>query len=371
MSPSTDLTKTLLSILFMGLLAVISLWVLLPFLPAMIWAGMIVIATWSTMLKLQGKFNNKRWPAVLTMAVLMSALVIIPLAAALFSLINNRQAIIAGLQDLANTQLPPAPEWIGNLPLGGPRLAAKWNELAAAAPPELIERARPYIRHAFDWLVGSVGSITLLVVHCILTIVVASIYYSNGEKIAQSCRTFTRRLAGLRGEEALNLAAQSVKAVAMGIVGTALIQTALGGLGAWLAGVPKPGLLTAVILIFCVIQLGPLLPLLGAVAWLFSQDHNIAGFILLGWAVAVGLMDGFVRPVLIKRGADLPAVVITVGVLGGMISFGIVGLFIGPVILAVTLRLLSAWVTEEPEPTVFKRVIDKPADSASPPEISH
>ncbi len=371
MAPTTDLTKTLLSVLFMGLLAAISLWVLLPFLPAMIWAAMIVIATWSTLLKLQGKFNNKRFPAVLTMALLMTAIVIIPLTAALFSLITNRHVIVSGLQDLANTQLPPAPAWVENLPLGGARLAARWNELAATAPQDLIERARPYIHQAFEWIVGSVGSITMLVVHCILTIIVASIFYSNGEKIAQSCRTFTRRLAGIRGEEALTLAAQSVKAVAMGIIGTALIQTALGGLGAWLAGVPKAGLLTAVILIFCVIQLGPLLPLLGAVAWLYSQDHNTAGTILLGWAVAVGLMDGFVRPILIKRGADLPAVMITVGVLGGMISFGIVGLFIGPVILAVTLRLLSAWVTEDPEPTVFKRVIDKPAEPTPPPEISH
>ncbi|AHZ84190.1 Putative transport protein YdiK [Bdellovibrio bacteriovorus] len=371
MAPTTDLTKTLLSVLFMGLLAAISLWVLLPFLPAMIWAAMIVIATWSTLLKLQHRFNNKRFPAVLTMALLMTALVIIPLTAALFSLISNRHVIVSGLQDLANTQLPPAPAWLEDAPLLGPRIAARWNELAATAPQDLIERAKPYIHQAFEWIVASVGSITMLVVHCILTIIIASIFYSNGEKIAQACRTLTRRLAGTRGEEALQLAAQSVRAVAMGIVGTALIQTALGGLGAGLAGVPHAGLLTAVILIFCVVQLGPLLPLLGAVAWLYTQEQNTAGTILLGWAVAVGLMDGFVRPLLIKRGADLPAVLITVGVLGGMISFGIVGLFIGPVVLAVTLRLLSAWMTDNSEPTVFKRAIEKAPAPTLPPEINH
>jgi predicted PurR-regulated permease PerM len=134
--------------------------------------------------------------------------------------------------------------------------------------------------------------------------------------------------------------------VALGVIVTALIQTALAGIGLLVTGVPFVAVLTAIIFILCIAQLGPLLVLLGAVAWLFYTGHNAAGSVLLVWSLVVGTMDNFLRPILIKRGADLPLMLIFGGVIGGLLSFGLVGIFVGPVVLAVTYTLVDAWVAE-------------------------
>lgn len=148
----------------------------------------------------------------------------------------------------------------------------------------------------------------------------------------------------------MRLAGLSIRAVALGIVVTAVVQSALGGLGLWIAGVPAAGIVTALMLMLCLAQLGPFLPLLGGVVWLFQNEMKLAAVMLLVWAVLVTMLDNLLRPMLIKRGVNLSMLLILAGVLGGMFAFGIVGLFIGPVILAVTSTLLKAWVDEVPPP---------------------
>ncbi len=146
------------------------------------------------------------------------------------------------------------------------------------------------------------------------------------------------------------LAGQAIRAVALGVVVTALAQTVLAGLGLAVAGIPFAGLLTGVILLFCIAQIGPLPVLVPAVIWLFWSDQTGWGTALLIWTVGVGTMDNVLRPFLIRRGADLPMLLIFSGVIGGLIAFGIVGLFVGPVVLAVTYTLLKDWVGERDAP---------------------
>jgi predicted PurR-regulated permease PerM len=128
---------------------------------------------------------------------------------------------------------------------------------------------------------------------------------------------------------------------------TALAQSALGGVGLLVAGVPAVGLLTALMFMLCIAQIGPVLVLVPVVVWLYWSDQNLWGTVLLVWTILVGAMDNFVRPVLIRRGADLPLLLIFAGVIGGLIAFGVIGLFIGPVVLAVTYTLLGDWVSRE------------------------
>src|SRR5262249_52371285 len=155
-----------------------------------------------------------------------------------------------------------------------------------------------------------------------------------------------RRLAGDRGEEAVVLAGQAIRAVALGVVVTALAQAAAAGVGLAVVGIPYAAVLTAIILILCIAQLGPLLVLAPAVGWLYWSSDMVWGTVLLVWTLLVGTMDNVLRPMLIRRGADLPLLLIVVGVIGGLISFGIIGLFVGPVILAVTYRLLESWIAD-------------------------
>lgn len=158
---------------------------------------------------------------------------------------------------------------------------------------------------------------------------------------------FARRIGQERGEQAVRLAGQAVRGVALGVIVTALVQSVLAGLGLWISGVPRPGLLLALIFVLGVTQLGPLPVLVPATIWLYWSGSIAWGSALLVWTLLVSPLDNILRPILIRRGVDLPLLLIIAGVIGGLIAFGVVGLFVGPVILAVTYTLLQSWVRDD------------------------
>ncbi len=164
---------------------------------------------------------------------------------------------------------------------------------------------------------------------------------------AAMVQRFARRLAGDRGDGVIRLAAMAIRGVALGVVVTALIQSVLGGIGLAIAGIPFATLLTAVMFMLAIAQLGPLLVLAPAVGWLYWQGDSGPATVLLVWTIVVGSLDNFLRPFLIKKGADLPLLLIFAGVIGGLIAFGLVGIFVGPVVLAITYTLLEAWIADE------------------------
>jgi predicted PurR-regulated permease PerM len=174
--------------------------------------------------------------------------------------------------------------------------------------------------------------------------IVSIILYGKGESFREGILTFARRLAGRQGEEAAVLAAKAVRAVMLGVIVTALIQTAIGGIGLFIAGVPAAGILTAVMLILCLAQIGPGLVLIPAIIWLYWSGRPALGTVLLVLSIIAGTIDNFLRPILIRKGIDLPFLLIFTGVIGGLIAFGVIGLFIGPAILAVAHALLASWV---------------------------
>jgi len=180
----------------------------------------------------------------------------------------------------------------------------------------------------------------MMIVQFLLTVIIAAILYSNGETAAAGVRSFARRLAGQRGEEAAVLAARAIRGVALCVVVTAIMQATLSGIGLAVTGVPAAALLTGMTFMLCLAQIGPIPVLIPAVIWLFWKDGALWGSILLVFAVLAVALDSFVRPVLIRKGADLPLILIFAGVIGGLIAFGIIGLFIGPAVLAVTFTLL-------------------------------
>jgi predicted PurR-regulated permease PerM len=159
-------------------------------------------------------------------------------------------------------------------------------------------------------------------------------------------RAFGRRLAGVRGEEVVTLGGQAIRGVALGVVVTALAQSILGGIGLAITGVPFAPVLTALMFILCIAQIGPVLVLAPAVGWMYWTGDTGWATVLLVWTVVVGTMDNVLRPYLIKKGADLPLLLIFAGVIGGLLSFGLLGIFVGPLVLAVTYKLLEAWVSE-------------------------
>jgi predicted PurR-regulated permease PerM len=181
-----------------------------------------------------------------------------------------------------------------------------------------------------------------------LTVVVAAIMYAGGEHAALAMVRFGRRLAGEHGENSVRLAGQAIRGVALGVVVTAVVQSVLGGIGLAIAGVPFASVLTAVMFMLCIAQVGPVLVLVPAVIWMYWSGESGWGTFLLVWTIVVGTLDNFLRPFLIKKGADLPLLLIFAGVIGGLIAFGLVGIFVGPVLLAVAYTLLEVWMREQP-----------------------
>ena len=245
------------------------------------------------------------------------------------------------------TQIPlTLPGWVTGIPFLGPKLAVAWESIVAG-PEGLWARLAPYAGNLFNWFLSQAGSVGMIVVQFLLTVIIAAILYANGETAATGVIRFARRLGGERGEEVTVLAAKTVRAVAIGVVGTALIQSLLGGIGLAVTGVPAAAVLTAVMFILCIAQLGPALVLIPAVIWLYYTGQTAWGTVLLVFAILALTLDNVLRPILIRKGAELPLFLIFAGVIGGLVTFGIAGLFIGPVVLAITYKLLAAWVEDE------------------------
>ena len=339
-----DLTRTVLAVLFIGGLLGFSLWILRPFLASLIWAVMIVAASWPLMRAAQSVLWGRRWLAVTAMTLALLLLLIVPFSAAIVTIVANVDTIGEWAKTLNEFTLPPAPAWLGDLPVVGDRATQLWQELTVGGAETLMAKVVPYTGVLLKWFVAQVGSLGVVFVDLLLTVVFAAILYAHGERAADWMRRFVRRVGGESGDTALQLSAQAIRGVALGVVVTALVQALLGGLGLALAGVPFVAILTATMFMLSVAQIGALPVLIPAVVWLFWHNDVVWGSVLVVVTVVVSLLDNILRPVLIRQGARLPLLLVFTGVIGGLIAFGLIGIFVGPTVLAVAYTLLGAWI---------------------------
>jgi len=223
-------------------------------------------------------------------------------------------------------------------------MRSNWQQFASLSREEMAARLSPYLGGIIRWVAAQVGSLGLLLAQILLTVIVSAVFYSTGESAAAMALRFGSRLAGERGENSVRLAAQAIRGIALGVVLTALIHAALAGLGLVVVGMPFAVLLTAVMFISAIVQIGVGPIMLCAVVWLYWTGQTTSATVLLVWSILVAPVDNILRPILIRRGADLPLLLIFAGVIGGLISFGIVGIFVGPVVLAVAYTLFLAWI---------------------------
>jgi predicted PurR-regulated permease PerM len=341
---SQFLFQRVLQLLFVGLLAGASYSILQPFLLAMLWATIIVVATWPLLLRVQSVLWNKRWLAVAVMLPASMLCLIVPLTLAVLMIVQNSDEIANGAKPLVSMATAPPPPWVEQIPLVGSRIAEEWHKVAAGGAEDLSEDVLPLVRQVLAWFVGQAGSLGMMIVQFSLALVIAAILYMKGERAAQSANRFARRLGGVGGESMVHLAIQAIRGVALGVIGTAFIQAVFAGIGLGIAGVSYAAVLTAIMVVLGIAQVGGMPVLVPAVIWLYWTGHPGMGTFLLIWTVVTAMMDNVVRPVLIKKGVDLPILLITAGVIGGLIAFGAIGLFVGPVVLAVSYTLLVAWI---------------------------
>lgn len=344
-----ELLSAALRLAAIGLLLAGVLVVLRPFLPAILWSVIIVVATWPLLLWLERRLHGRRVLAVTIMSAGLFAIVVAPISLLLGTLVARlpefRELVIGWL----GGPLPPPPDWLAKLPYGD-HLVAEWQSALARSADDWSRWFAPWAGRAALWLSTHLGTLGGFTLEFLVTLFLVVVLYAHGEPLAVQALRIARRVGGPRGEESALLAASAVRAIAAGVVLTALVEALLCGLGLWIVGAPAVPLLTAAIFLLCVIQVGPMPVLVPAVIWLAATGHGVLALLLAIWAVAISVGEGVARPLLIRRGAQLPFLLILAGVFGGLLAFGIAGLFVGPILLAVVLRLLERWVADSDAP---------------------
>lgn len=352
MTQRPDLARITLAVLFIGGLLMASFWLMRPFLPAILWATALVVATWPLLLSVQRYAGGRRWVAVLVLTLAILLIIILPFWLAVSTVVTKIDVIGKFLETVLSLRVPPPPDWLASIPIVGQGIAQAWGKLTSAGVQDLASRLVPYSGALTQWIASAAGSLGGMFLQLLLTTGIAAVMYAKGETAAAAILLFGRRLAGKRGETAVYLAGRAIKSVALGVVVTALAQSIIGGLALWMVGLPFAGLLTALMFVLCLIQLGPGLVMVPVVVWMYYTGDTLWATILLPIALVAMTIDQFIRPILIRKGADLPLLLIIAGVIGGLIAFGVLGIFIGPTVLAVAYTLLNAWMDEAREPAL-------------------
>ena len=348
------------------LLLVGSFIVLRPFFSALLWAIVLSFSIWPVHRRLALSLRGRRTLSALLITLVFAAALVVPLVVTVANLADDARALTAAGRAWLQSG-PASPAWLGKVPLIGPPAGRYWNGLAdelralthdtddaddaedaptTTAPADrskLRQTIRTALAWARSWLVAFGLAIGAGVTQIALSLLLMFFILKDGEALAQRLSIIAQRLSAERGTQLLELAGGTVRGVVYGILGTALAQGLMAGVGFLIAGVPGATLLGLLTFLLSVVPMGPPLVWIPAALWLFNQGRTGWGIFMLIWGVAVSSIDNVVKPLIISRGSNMPFVLILFGVLGGALTFGLIGVFIGPTLLAVTYRLIDEW----------------------------
>ena len=331
-----------------GLLAVLvglCFQIVRPFLYLVAWGMIIAVATHPAYGHLEARLGERRGLAATLFTLLMLALLIAPILMLTGTLVEGAQGLASALK--AGTLIvPPPPERVGSWPLVGAPIARLWS-LASVNLQAALHELEPEIRPLGLRALSAAADTGLGIVQFVAAIVVAGVLHAHASGSGQVAYAVATRLAGERGAQFTELAQTTVRGVARGILGVALIQSLLAGLGFLAVGLPAAGLLAFLCFLLAVVQIGPTLILIPTVVYVFyTSTHTLPWVLFLVWSVFVALIDNVLKPLLLGRGAKVPILIIFVGAIGGFLDSGIIGLFVGSVVLALGYALLVAWLEE-------------------------
>jgi predicted PurR-regulated permease PerM len=334
--------RSILVLLVVGLLVGV-LAIVKPFTTAILFGAALATAAWPIRQALIQR-GLRRGPAATLLLLFSLVIVVLPMLVFAPHLADQ---LVRGIQRVQSYfgATPEQPAWIRGVPLMGRRLAAAWDRVVEAQG-NLRTLAEPYTADVEQMVIGVARALADSIVQVILSLAVATMFWVNGEVLVAMLHDALRRLGGPIAEGALDVAAGAIRGVAYGVVGTAAIQAVLLAIGLAVAGVPGAAMLGFVALLLAISQIGaPLLVLIwgGAAWWLFGQDHQAWGAFMIVWGVFVSTVDNFIKPWLIGFGVEMPMSLTILGVFGGFIAFGFLGMFIGPILIAIMFTLLQAW----------------------------
>ncbi len=322
--------------------------VLQPFMPALLFAAVVCSATWPLYVRLRSALGDRPALAALVMSMLLIVLVIGPTVLLALSLADNVSAAAESVKALLRGGPIAPPAWLRRLPLTGDLLADYWIRIGASGD-SLLTQAQGLLEPLRNFLLGAGRTAGEGLLQMALASFIGFFFYRDGEILLRALRQALRRVAGALGEPLLDTIASSLKGVVHGIFGTALAQALVALAGFLIAGVPAPFILAVATFFLSILPIGPPLVWGGATVWLFYEGQSGWGVFMGLWGLlAISSIDNLVKPYLISRSSKLPLLLTVLGVLGGVIAFGFIGLFIGPPVLAIGLAVLRLWIAQRP-----------------------
>ena len=329
----------------LGVLLVLVLFcftIIKPFVLIVAWGMIVAIALHPAFLKLNTLLGERRKTAATLITVLLIGVLVVPAMMLTESLLDGAQSL-AAVGTSGELQVPPPSQSVAQWPLIGPQVFAYW-ERAATNLPELLEDFTPQIASAGTWILQKITGTGLGLLQFIISFIIAGILLSSSTKGSRAAHTLASRLAGDRGPEFASLTSSTINNVALGIVGVSIIQTALLSVGFIVIDLPGAGLAAFFVLILCIVQVGPGLVAIPVVIYAFSAMDTLPASLFTIWTIAMTLIDSVLKPIVFGRGATVPTLVVFLGAIGGMLAYGLIGLFVGAVVLSLGYKLYEAWL---------------------------
>jgi predicted PurR-regulated permease PerM len=345
---STQRSDRIVAITIAILLTAGCIVVLYPFVSALLWAVILCFVTWPTFLWGVRLLGGRRTLAATLMALLVAALLVAPFVAVGLSLADNVSHLTAVISRGLEHGPPEPPVWLADIPLVGHRLHLAWQTLTHDSA-RLTTALQRLVVPVSTWLLSQGVALGAGVLYLILSVLLLFFLYRDGAALAARLQEVTRRIAGTRAQQLVDLAVSTVRGVVYGILGSLLAQGILAGVGFLVAGVPGAFLLGFLTLFLSILPGGPALLWLPASLWLYKQGATGWAIFLALWGLlVVSTADNVIKPYLIGRGSDLPFILVLLGVLGGAFAFGVIGIFLGPTLLAVGYTVVRDWALAEP-----------------------
>ena len=323
--------------------------VLRPFLSAVLWAIILCFSTWPAYMWIVRNIGSTTLAAVI-MTLVAASLFVLPFVLVVPRLAQDAASATAALNQLVEQGPPPPPDWTKDLPLIGSSLHDYWLS-AQSDTARFASDARPYINEGTNWILQTAATLGQGIIEVGLSLIIAFFVYRDGRLLGQHLSTATERFIGPRAKNLIDLAGSTTRGVIYGIIGTAVAQAGLAALGFFAAGVPGALFLALLTFFLCLIPFGVALAFFPPGIWLIMEGDIWWGAGLLGYGLAViFVMDNFLKPYFISREGKLPFLLVFLGVLGGVLAFGFIGIFIGPVLLAIGFSLAKEWSSADAEP---------------------
>ena len=317
--------------------------VLRPFVTALLWAVVLWIATAPIHQQVLAWVRQRRTIAALVMSLGAALVLLLPLVIVGFSVADSAREFAVATRNWLTQGPPQVPVWFERIPLVGTHIATQWNELLGDSE-RLAQEAQRFIATATAWLLTGGLALGRGVTELALSILISFFLFRDGVALRGRLRAGIERIAGPRGDHLLVIAGNTIRSVVYGILGTALVQGVLAAIGFLIAGVPGAVLLGVLTFFMSIVPMGPPLVWGPATVWLYQHGQTGWAIFMLVWGLGVvSGVDNFVKPWLISQGSALPFILIFFGVIGGVLAFGFIGVFLGPTLLAVGYRLVLDW----------------------------